>query len=61
MIEDKKLRTILTVANTTFTVDAMFCGYHIYQGVWDPSNEEEVLCVRESGNPHDLYAVRELV
>ncbi len=45
------------MASTTFTVESTVRGYHVYRAVWDASNEEELSCERESGNPHDLYAV----
>ncbi len=45
------------MASTTFTVEAMVRGYHVYRAVWDASSEEELLCERELGNPHNPYAV----
>ncbi len=45
------------MASTTFTVEAMVHGYHVYRAVWDASNEEELSCERESGNPQDPYVV----
>ncbi len=47
----------MTMASTTFTVEVMVRGYHVYRAVWDANNEEELLCERESGKPHDPYAV----
>ena len=39
-------------------IEAMVCGYHIYQAVWVAAVDGEVLnCYREVGNTHDLSAV----
>ena len=36
----------------------MIRGYHEYKFVWDnPFVEEDLLCEREVGNPHNMHAV----
>ncbi len=45
------------MASTTFTVEALVFGYHVYRAVWDASNGKELSCERELGNPHDPYEV----
>ena len=40
-----------------FTVDSMIRGYHEYQEIWEAEDGEVLLCKREIGNRHDLYAV----
>ena len=36
----------------------MACGYHEYKFVWDnPFVEEDLLCEREVGYPHNMHAV----
>ncbi len=42
---------------TTFRVEAMVRGYHVYQGVWAPTIGEELSCRKEHGNTQDPYAV----
>ncbi len=42
---------------TTFRVEAMVRGYHVYQGVWAPTIGEELPCRKEHGNTQDPYAV----
>ena len=40
-----------------FSMEAMVCGYHTYQSVWDAPTGETLLCEREVGNVHDTFAV----
>ena len=40
-----------------FTVDAMIRGYYEHQQIWKAEDGEVLLCQREKGNDHDLYAV----
>lgn len=32
-------------------------GYHVYKDVWTAAIGEELVCKRERGNSHDIYAV----
>ena len=42
----------------TFYIDSMVQGYHDYQSIWDnPLVDGDLLCERETGNSHDLWAV----
>jgi len=41
----------------TFVVDSMVRGYHEYITSSVPILGEELSCMREIGNPHDLIAV----
>ena len=36
---------------------ALFCGYHVYKEVWNPSIGEEFVCPAEEENSHDRKAV----
>ena len=51
---DEELRSMAE----SFVVESMIPGYHEYKSIWDsPVNGEELNCVREIGNSHDLTAV----
>ena len=42
----------------SFAVDSMIHGYHEYKSIWeDPTADDDLLCEREVGNPHDTHAV----
>lgn len=43
--------------SSSFEVEAMVRGYHIYNDIWDASLGEHLQCGRETGNPQDIYAV----
>ena len=32
-------------------------GYHVYKEIWDAADGEELMCMRETDNTHDRYAV----
>ena len=38
-------------------VEAMICGYHEYQSIWEAEVGENLMCIREPGNVRDPYAV----
>ena len=38
-------------------VEAMICGYHDYQSIWEAEVGENLTCVREPSNVRDPYAV----
>ena len=40
-----------------FSVEAMVCGYHKCQSVWDAPIGVMLRCEREVGNIHDTFAV----
>ena len=40
-----------------FEIQAMIRGYHQYKGIWDAKFGEQLECQRETGNPHDIFAV----
>ena len=40
-----------------FEVEAMVRGYHQYKEIWDAEVGEKLECQRETGNPHDIFAV----
>ena len=40
-----------------FSIEAMVCGYHVYQSVWEAVNGEVLECSWEIGNRSDPYAV----
>ena len=47
----------MAMATTTYEIEAMICGYHVYTTVWDAQIGEELYCARETGNIRDSYAV----
>ena len=47
----------MVMATTTYEMEAMIRGYHIYATVRDAHIGEELYCARETGNIHDPYAV----
>ena len=50
----------MAMAKTTYEMEAMIRGYHVYATVWDAQIGEELCCSRETGNIRDPYAVRTL-
>ena len=44
----------MAMATTTYEMEAMIHGYHLYAIVWDA---QELYCTGETGNIHDPYAV----
>ena len=42
---------------TTFEMEAMIRGYHVYQAVWNAQIGEELSCVTERENVRDPFAV----
>ena len=40
-----------------FAVEAMVWGYHKYKDIWEAEFGKQLPCQRETGNPHDLFAV----
>ena len=42
---------------STYTVETIVCGYHVYQVVWEAAVGQVLPCQRERGNVHDPYAV----
>ena len=40
-----------------FEIQAMIRGYHQYKRIWDAKFGEQLECQRETGNPHDIFAV----
>ena len=43
--------------NDTFRLDSVVRGHHVYKNIWSSMLGEELQCIREMGNVHDLYAV----
>ena len=42
----------------SFAVNSMIRGNHEYKSVWEsPAADDDLLCKREVGNPHDTHAV----
>ena len=41
----------------TFRLDSVVRGHHVYKNIWSSMLGEELKCIRETGNVHDLYAV----
>ena len=47
----------LKMAGGYFEVEATVRGYHQYKEIWNASIGEGLECQRETGNPHDVFAV----
>ncbi len=43
--------------SSSFEVEAMVRGFHVYKDIWNASLGEYLQCIREFGNPQDIYAV----
>ena len=43
------------MAITTYKIEAMIHGYHVYTAVWDAQIGEELYCARETGNIRDPF------
>ena len=41
----------------TFRLDSVVRGHHVYKNIWSSMLGEELQCICEMGNVHDLYAV----
>ena len=50
----------MAIATTTYEMQAMIRGYHVYATVWDAQIGEKLYCAKETGNIRDPYAVRTL-
>ena len=50
----------MAMATTTYEMEAMIRGYHVYTTVWDTLIGEELYSAKETGNIRDPYAVRTL-
>ena len=48
----------MAMATTTYEMEAMIRGYHVYATVWDAQIGGELYCARETRNIRDPYAVR---
>ena len=44
----------------SFEVEAMVLGFHQHKAILDAQVGEQLHCQRETGNPHDTYAVANL-
>ena len=42
---------------STYTVETIVRGYHVYQVIWEAAVGQVLPCQRERGNVHDPYAV----
>ena len=42
---------------STYMVETIVRGYHVYQVVWEAAVGQILPCQRERGNVHDLYDV----
>ena len=47
----------MTMATTTYEMEAMIRGNHVCITVWDAQTGEELYCARETGTICDPYAV----
>ena len=49
----------MAMATTTYEMEAMIRGYHVYATVWDAQIGEELYCARETGrNDSSKWAIR---
>ena len=48
------------MSSTTYETVKLTCairGYHVYRNVWQPKENEKLLCDHESDNNYDLFAL----
>ena len=39
---------------SSFAINSVVRGYHVYKDIWTSARGEELQCQRETGNVHDL-------
>ena len=49
------------VSKMAFEIDSVVRGYHVYKDVWDAHIGTELLCLPESSNREDRYAVAVII
>ena len=42
---------------SSFVIDSVIRGHHVYKAIWEPANGEELNIEREIENPYDPLAV----
>ena len=42
---------------SSFSIESMVRGYHVYSDIWSASLDEELVCAREPDNYSDPFAV----
>ena len=45
------------VSSLSLSFNSVIRGFHVYKDVWEPQTDEILICVRESANLHDPFAV----
>ena len=53
---DEHLPIVIDEANC-FSFNSYTRGYHAYMNIWNPVDGEILVCMRETNNSHDTYAV----
>ena len=53
---DEPLSIVIDKANS-FSFNSYARGYHTYMKIWNPVNGAILVCMQETDNPHDKYAV----
>ena len=53
---EEALPIVIDKANS-FSFNSYARGYHAYMKIWNPVDGEVLVCMRETDNPHDKYAV----
>ena len=54
-LQDNNCLSRMSVDN--YEVESMVCGYQVYHNIWEAAVGQTLACQRETGNPHDPYAV----
>ena len=44
----------MAATNKTLIFSAAVCGFHVYRDVWNPHENEELVCLFEENNVCDL-------
>ena len=57
---DEPLPIVIDKANS-FSFNPYARGYQAYMKIWNPVDGVELVCTRETGNPHDNYAEIHLI
>ena len=40
------------------TVQSAVCGFHVYKAIWQPEEDEKLMCEHEENNKYDLFAIK---
>ena len=47
----------MTATNKTLVFSATVRGFHVYHDVWNPPENEELMCLFEANNLFNMFAI----